>query len=167
MAAINISYRASTIITVAPQNVATSATFVAGVESALYDNTGNKDLDVIVSGIWTAGTTPVANTQVLIYVVAALDDVPTWPDVFDGVSSAETITSAGVGQSFMRLAAVLSVDSATSNRVYNCTFSIAALFGGVLPPKWVLFITHNTGVNSNATAGNHVWKATGISFTVL
>jgi len=24
-----------------------------------------------------------------------------------------------------------------------------------MPPKWVIFITHNTGVNLNATAGNH------------
>jgi hypothetical protein len=43
---------------------------------------------------------------------------------------------------------------------------VAQLFGGVLPPKWVLFVTHSTGVNSNTTAGNHVWKATGVSYSV-
>lgn len=166
MATVSSAYRASSTITIAPENVASSATFVAGVESGAYDNTSNKDVDVLIGGTWTVGTTPTINTQVLIYVIAARDDTPTWPDVFDGTSSAETATSAGVLAGFGRLAAVLTVDATTSNRVYDCLFSVAQLFGGVLPPKFVLFITHNTGVNSNSTAGNHVWKATGISYTV-
>jgi len=36
----------------------------------------------------------------------------------------------------------------------------------VLPKRWGLFIAHNTGVNSNTTAGNHVWKYQGITYTV-
>lgn len=167
MADVNVAYRASTTITIAPQNVASSATFVAGVESDVYDNTTNKDVDVLIGGVWTAGTTPTASTQVRIYVVAARDDTPTWPDVFDGTSSAETVTSAGVLNGLAKLAAVLDVDANTSNRAYECAaFSVAQLFGGVLPPKFVLFISHNTAVNSNTTAGNHVWKATGVRYTV-
>ena len=34
-----------------------------------------------------------------------------------------------------------------------------------MPPRFSLFITHDTGVNSNSTAGNHVWKATGVTVT--
>ena len=167
MADVNVAYRASTTITIAPQNVASSTTFVAGVESDVYDNTTNKDVDVLIGGVWTAGTTPTANTQVRIYVVAARDDTPTWPDVFDGTSSAETVTAAGVLNGAAKLAAVLDVDTNTSNRAYECAaFSVAQLFGGALPPKFVLFIAHNTAVNSNTTAGNHVWKATGVRYTV-
>jgi hypothetical protein len=166
MAVVNISYRASSTITIAPENVASSSTFVAGVESNVIDNTSNKDDDILINGTWTCGTTPTVNTQVLVYVIAALDDTPNYPDVFDGTSSAETATSAGVLASFAKLAAIMQVDTTTSNRVYNCTFSVAQLFGGTVPPKFVLFVTHNTGVNSNTTAGNHVWKATGISYTV-
>jgi hypothetical protein len=39
--------------------------------------------------------------------------------------------------------------------------SLAAAFGGTLPPKFVFFVTHNlrtsvpAGVNLNSTAGNH------------
>ena len=103
----------------------------------------------------------------LIYAFAIRDDAPFYPDVMDGTNSAETITSAGVGQGFLKLAAVINVDATTSNRVYDVgPFSVAQLFGGVCPPKFGLFITHNTGVNSNSTAGNHVWKATGVNFTV-
>lgn len=166
MGAVTTVYRASATITISPENVASSATFVAGVESNVQDNTSNKDQDVLVGGTWTAGTTPTVNTQVLIYVGAIRDDAPVYPDVFDGTASAETLTSAGVGAGFLKLAAVLTVDATTSNRVYDCLFSVAQLFGGVMPPKWFLFITHNTGVNSNSTAGNHVWKATGISYSV-
>lgn len=167
MATVSISYRASSTITIAPENVASSSTFVAGVESSVYDNTTNKDVDVLIAGTWTCGTTPTANTQVLVYVFAVRDDTPTYPDVFDGTSSAETVTTVGVGAGFLKLGGSAQVDSTTSNRAYDIgPFSVAQLFGGVCPPKFGLFVTHNTGVNSNSTAGNHVWKATGISYTV-
>jgi hypothetical protein len=167
MATMNIAYGASATITIAPENIATSATFVAGVESAVIDNTSNKYVDALVAGTWTAGTTPVINTQVMIYVGSVRDDAPFYPDVFDGTASAETLTSAGVGTGFLKLGAILNVDSVTTARVYDCgPFSVAALFGGIMPLKWFLFIAHNTGVNSNTTAGNHVWKYTGINYTV-
>lgn len=164
MATVNIAYAASATITISPENVASSST--AGVESSVIDNTSNKYVDALVSGIWTCGTTPTVNTQVLVYVYSVLDDTPTYPDVMDGTSSAETITSAGVGRGFLKLGAVMDVDSTTSDRAYYVTFNVAQLFGGVMPLKWGLFITHNSGVNSNATAGNHVWKYTGITYTV-
>lgn len=167
MATVNIAYRASSTITIAPENVASSSTFVAGVESNVYDNTSNKDMDVLIAGTWTCGTTPTANTFCLVYVVAIRDDAPAYPDVFDGTSSAETATSAGVRDGFARLGGIASVDSTTSDRAYGIgPFSVAQLFGGVVPPKFVLFVTHNSGVNSNSTSGNHVWKATGVNYTV-
>jgi hypothetical protein len=45
---------------------------------------------------------------------------------------------------------------ATSNRSYYFgPVSLAAAFGGVVPPKIVLFVGHSTAVALNATAGNH------------
>lgn len=172
MATVQTNYPAGTAtITIAPQNVATSSTFVAGVESDSISNVSNLDLDHLVSGTWTAGTTPTANTQVQIWVVPVLQDdlssTQTWPDVFDGTSSAETVTSAGILVGLGRLGATLNVDSNTSNRAYACAnFSVAALFGGVLPTRYVLFITHNTGVNSNSTGSNHSWQYQRVRTTV-
>lgn len=166
MATATINYAASATITISPENVASSASFVAGVESAVIDNTSNKYIDAMIGGRWTCGTTPTINTQVLIYVGSVRDDTPTYPDVFDGTASAETITSAGVGAGFLKLGAILTVDATTSDRAYDAVFSVAQLFGGIMPLKWFLFITHNTGVNSNSTAGNHVWKYTGIKYDV-
>lgn len=162
---------APTTITVAPENVASSSTFVAGVESDVISNVSNLDLDHLISGKWTSGTTPTANTQVQVWVVPTrTDDLAgsrTYHDVFDGTGSAETATSAGVLQGIARLAAVLNVDSNTTAREYGCAaFSVAALFGGVLPPSYSLFITHNTGVNSNSTSGNHVWSYQRVQATV-
>lgn len=162
-------YTASATITIAPENVASSSTFVAGVESTAVSNISTLYDDVLVSGQWTAGTTPTTNTYVQIYVYAPISDdlasAVVYPDVIDGTSSAETFTSVGVMTSGIYFAAALSVDSTTSNRVYYCRpFSVAALFGYNMPTRWGLFISHNTGVNSNTTAGNHVWSFVGVQY---
>lgn len=161
MADIKAAYASSSNLTHTLASLATSSTWLAGRESAEVDNTSNKYLDFKLSGKVTVGTTPTINTEIRVYVVGLMDD-STYPDVFDGTDSAETVTSAGVGSAFLKLAAVIPVDATTSDRVYyyDCG-SIRSLFGGVLPKKFVVFIAHNTGVNLNATGGNHQTTVTG------
>jgi hypothetical protein len=106
----------------------------------------------------TVGTTPTASTEIRLYLVGSFDGT-TWPDVFDGTLSAETVTSAGVRDGFAKLAAALQVDATTSDRPYPFDFSVAQFFGGLVPKKVACFVSHNTGVNLNATAGNHAWNA--------
>lgn len=167
MATTTTNYAASATITCSTASLATSATFVAGTESTAVDNTTNKYVDALLSGKFTVGTTPTVDTQIRIYVFSVLDSTPTYPDVMDGTDSAETITSVGVGRGFLKLAATLDVDSTTSDRAYNFgPVSVAKLFGGVLPPYWSLFVTHNTGVNANSTAGNHVYKYIGVKYDI-
>lgn len=167
MATVNIAYAASATITCSVASVATSSTFVAGAESSVVDNTTNKYVDALLAGQVTVGTTPTTNTSILVYVFAILDDTPTYPDVMDGTDSTETLTSVGVGAGFLKLAAVMSCDSTTSNRAYAFgPVSVAQLFGGIMPNKWSLYVTHNTGVNLNSTAGNHFFKYTGVTYTV-
>lgn len=169
MSTVTINYAASATITIAPENVASSSTFVAGVESTAVDNSTNKYVDALVTGKWTSGTTPTANTTVCIYAYGQQDDSPTYQGDgnIDGTSSAETQNSAGVMAGALRLLGTLSVDTNTSNREYYLApTSVAQAFGGILPQRWGLFISHNTGVNSNSTAGNHVWKYQGIKYDV-
>jgi hypothetical protein len=161
----------SAALTINPQNVATSSTFVAGVQSDAVSNTSNLDLDHQLSGTWRSGTTPTANTQVQIWIVAPISDnlsgTATWPDVFTGSNAARTVTSVGVLQGFGRLAAILNVDTNTTGRDYPYgPFSIASLYGGWMPTQYVVFITHNTGVNSDSTAGNFNTKYVRIQATV-
>lgn len=159
MADIKLAYGTAITGTGGVTSLATSSTWVAGYEWFICDNTTGtptNPLDRIIQGAITVGTTPTTNTEIRIYAVGSYDGT-TWPDVFDGTPSAETVTSEGVRDSFAKLAAVLRVDSATSNRVYPFLFSLSSLFGGVMPKKVAIFVTHNTGVNLNSTAGNHTY----------
>jgi hypothetical protein len=82
--------------------------------------------------------------------------------VFDGTTSAETITSADVKNSICKSVASISTNT-TADRRYDFTgVSARTVFGGVLPSKFVLFITHSTGVNLNSTAGNHAFYYEGV-----
>lgn len=167
MATVTVSYAAPASITISPENVASSSTWVAGVESDAISNATNLYVDALVSGFWTCGTTPTSGTAVNVYVYAQHDDTPTYQDVFDGTSSAETVTSASILAGATRLLGSIVIDSATSNRAYYLApTSVASLFGGQLPKRWGLFIAHNSGVNSNSTSGNHGWKYTGVKFDV-
>lgn len=155
-------YTATATITIAPQNIASSATFVAGVESDVISNISNLYDDVIISGLWTCGTTPTANTVVQIYVYTPrTDDLSssvTYPDVIDGTSSAETFTSVGVLSGALWFLGSLLVDTNTSDRAYYLRGTSLFDAIGFMPTRWGLFVTHNSGVNSNTTAGNHVWS---------
>lgn len=137
-------------------SLATSATWVAGYEWYVIDNTTDLAIDRLQQIKITVGTTPTANTEIRVYLVASYDG-STWPDVFDGTPSAETITSEGVRDSFAKLVAVLRVDTNTTGRAYEAFFSVAQAFGGNVPKKVAVFVTHNTGVNLNSTGGNHTY----------
>lgn len=151
-----LNYVASSALTISLNSLATSTAWLAGQESNAVDNSSNKYLDYLLAGLVKVGTTPTINTEIRVYVVAMQDDT-TWPDVFDGADSAETLTSAGVGSGFLKLAAVMNVDATTTDRIYYFgPISIASLFGGVCPRKFVVFIAHNTGVNLNSSAGGSV-----------
>lgn len=164
MASIKIAYGTSTALTNAVASLASSSTWVAGYESDVVDNTSNLYVDYSIEGHYTVGTTPTASTEIRIYVVASFDGT-NWPDVFDGTTSTETVTSAGVRDGFAKLAAVMQCDSTTSDRAYYFSFTVASLFGGICPAKFVLFTTHNTAVNFNATAGNQVTNVRGAYYT--
>lgn len=148
--------------------LASSATFVAGRESSVIDNTSDKFTEVKVAGQVTVGTTPTINTQILIYVFERMDNTPTYPDVMDGTDSDETLTSVGVGAGFLKgPASILSVDATTSNRIYQFSFTVSPLFSGRIPDFWSLFVTHNTGVALNSTGGNHIFKYQGVTYQMV
>ena len=112
---------------------------------------------ITASRLITVGTTPTVNTVIEAWAYGSLNDTPTYPDVFDGTDSAETVTSVTIKQASLALLAILKVDATTCNRVYAFRpVSLAAVHGGFLPKHHGLFVTHNTVVALHATAGNHV-----------
>ena len=151
---VKIAYAASADLVVTNlASLASSATWVAGWESALIDNTANLYLDYFISGKIVVGNGPTIG-QIRVYVVAMLDDA-TWPDVFDGTESAETVTTTIIRDNVCKLGAVLSNDATASATYYFGPFSVANLFGGKCPAKFVVFITHSA-VQAIAAAGHQV-----------
>jgi len=154
MADLKLSYGTASDLTITLASLATDANLLTGRESATIDNTSSLVLDYLVSGKITSGTSPTAAKSIEVWAVGSWDGT-NWPDVFDGTESAETITSTDIKASVCRYLAAMAT-SATSNVAYHFgPVSLAAAFGGVLPPKVVLFVTHSTAVALNSTAGNH------------
>ena len=154
MADLKLSYPAASDLTITLASLASDTNLLTGRESATIDNTANLYLDILVSGKITAGTSPTAARSIEVWAVGSWDGT-NWPDVFDGTESAETITSADIKASVCRFVAAMATAN-TSDRSYHFgPVSLASAFGGTLPPKVVLFVTHSTAVALNSTAGNH------------
>jgi hypothetical protein len=169
MATQTINYGSTTAITMDLANLASNATWVAGRESTEVDNTSNKFVDVIVQGSVSVGTTPTANTVINVFVYASDTSLATTPiDVIDGVDSAETITNTGVLYSMFKIGAAINVLAATSDIAYPVApFSIAQLFGGIMPKYWGLFVAHNTGVAlRNTSVNTNSFDYVGIKYDV-
>ena len=130
--------------------LASSSTWVAGWESPAIDNSSAKYLDYAVNAAIKVAASGLAAGEIRMYFVAELEDA-SWPDVFDGTESAETVTSSQIRDAICKLAA-LAVTDTTAGRVYylQCP-SVAAVFGGNLPRKFVVFIAHSTGQNLETT----------------
>lgn len=165
MAITTVNYSSNTVITMDLASLATSSTFVAGRESSQIDNTSNKYIDCLVSGTVSVGTTPTANTTIAIYVYGADTSLATTPlDTLDGTDSAETLTNTGILNA-LRLGASIAVPAATSDVQYIVLpFSVATLFGGVMPKYWGLFVSHNTGVNLRSTNNTNQFDFVGIKY---
>ena len=146
-------YGSKTTLTAAVASLASDTNLLTGIESSEIDNTSDGFADIIVSGKVTTGTSPTASKQIEVWAVAW--DGANWPDVFDGTTSAETITSSDIKNAICKPIAIMSTSN-TSDRTYHFTgVSLRGAFMNALPSKAVLFVTHNTGVALNATAGNH------------
>jgi hypothetical protein len=154
MADLKLSYPAASDLTITLASLGSDTNLLTGRESATIDNATNLYLDYLISGKITAGTSPTAARSIEVWAVGSWDGT-NWPDVFDGTESAETITSADIKASVCRFVAAMATANTTDRTYHFGPVSLAAAFGGTLPPKFVLFVTHSTGVNLNSTAGNH------------
>ena len=155
MAVATITYSANTTITMDLANLGTSGTFIAGWQSAQIDNTSNKYMDVLISGTISVGTTPTANKTIAVYVWGADTSlVTTQIDVLDGTDSVAALTNTGILNT-LRLGRAIGVIATTSNIAYPILpFSVASLFGGIMPKFWGLYVAHSTAVNLRNTSVN-------------
>lgn len=142
--------------------LASSSSLLAGYESNVITNASN---DVLLTGRFKANNTAPTAGQIRVWVGGVLNDTPTYPDVFDGTASAETVTSADIQASIMRNVALIVTD-ATANRVYEFgPVNVAAFFDHVMPQKWWVFVTHSMvqALNTTAGTGGQCWY-TGVTY---
>jgi len=150
-----IKYDAQQTITAAVASLASDTNLLNGIESSVIDNTSTGYDDFILSGFVTTGTSPTASRSIEVWAVAW--NGSTWPDVFDGTSSSELINSADIKNSICKPVAIMSTSSSSNVRYDFTGVSAKAVFGGVVPSKFVLFIVHNTVAALNSTSGNHAF----------
>ncbi len=162
MSTVQTLYPAGTVtITISAENQTSSSPLSSGIMSDAISNVSNLDVDHLVSGTWTSGTSPTATRQVQVWVVPCLTDdlagTVTWPDGLT-LNAVQSWKSPMMVLGAAKIGTTLVVDG-PSDLTYDCaSFSVAALFGGSVPTTYALFITQNTTKASNATAGNFVWK---------
>lgn len=162
---VKVAYAADAAFTITLASLASSSTWVAGREATSVSNGTNKYLDYEITGKITTGTSPTVDTEIRVYAVKPVNDTPTWPDVFDGTDSAETVTNTNI---LNRLPLLWSGTVSSTSDVGYPVIGAPTLAGiwGVVPDNFTLFVSHNTGVNLNGTGGNHELNYRGIYATV-
>jgi hypothetical protein len=156
------TYPNSTALTITLASLAsTTADPPVGRESTEVLQSTDLALDVLIDGKITTGTSPTAAKRIIIWA---------WAGAYDGSTARRPAGVAGAdagltpGSSWANEFYQLHwIDtSATSNVTYTFAGkSLLACFGGVmLPPRWGLFVEHNTGNNLDSTAGNHELRYT-------
>lgn len=150
-------------LTISLASLATNASgvYTTGRESTAVNNTVTNDIDHLLSGTITLGTSPTTLRSIFIYAYANIsssEGVPAYPAIGTGITGVDAeavFNSANVLSSALKFVAVITTD-AVSNRPYSfAPVSIASLFGGQLPKFWGVYVAHDTGVALNATAENH------------
>lgn len=110
-----------------------SATYVA---SNVYDNTANQPLDLVVEATVATTNAPAGNKQVVLFAIASYDNT----NFQTGPTSGTTTTDEPL---LTFLGVVPLQTTATTERK---AFSIAAAYGGVLPPFVKVIVKNDLGV---------------------
>lgn len=156
-------YAASSNLTVTNlHSLAASAGLLAGWTSGTIDNTTDKHLDKVITAQFTKAAANLQAGQIQVWAYAPLDD-STWPDIFsagtEGTQGTATLHDDEQKNECLRLLWSTTTDTSASD-VHNMPpTSVRAAFGGILPPKFAVFVTAACATSTNAcfaASGNQV-----------
>lgn len=122
-----------------------SSTAGVGRQTTRIDNSTTRAPRALVFVKVTVGTSPTANKSIYVYL---------WR--YDGTNSDDNAGASDAAHTVVNtpLLGVINVPATTSDTAYYGVFDTGPL--GPLGTGWGLTIVHDTGVNLNATGGNHV-----------
>lgn len=135
-------------------------------QSAVVDNdVTNKFLDALVGGSIQVGAVT-ADGTIDVYAYGSYDDT----NFSGGVGSTDQAITWGTTGStsvegfrqLMLLGQIVVDTTDDNNDILFGPFSVAEVFGGLLPTKWGIVIENNTGVALNATGTNNEVQFTGL-----
>ena len=144
---LSIKYMSSSTATITLQGLSSTS----ARQSNVIDNTSNKYVDYLVS-VKLASTTGTIGGDRAAYVYVVAADADGLADYTEGASTADSVITLTSPPNAVRVGYV-SVPA--SNTVYRSgPFSVAAAFGGMLPPKFAIVVENRTGLALSATTAN-------------
>ena len=154
MASVKQAFGTATAFTKTNANLATSAT--AGWMSNAIDNSSNLYLDALVTIELAAVNTAPANSKAIFLYAYALID--TAGSAYTSTGSATpsgsegTLTFSDVTLNAIPMPLLGILPYPTQNIALNGgPFSVAACFGGILPPKWGVAMINHSGMTLSVT----------------
>jgi hypothetical protein len=155
---------ATTALTVTNlHSLASSQDWTAGWSSASFNNTSNNYKDWLIGAKFT---THASNRQagfINIYIIAALNDTPTWPASASGTPGTEgalSFTDIEERDSACQLLSSIAVDASASAVMDSMMGGIRRLYGDNVPPYFAIYISQNASTTTTAglaAAGSAVY----------
>lgn len=133
MAAVNLNYGTATSLTVSALSTLASANYAT---SNAYNCTTTKPIDVLVELAVTTGSGLGTNPQVVLFVISSFNNT--------NFSSQNTSATDTTHDADMKLLGVMPLPTATASE-RSPAFSVAAAFGGILPPYFKVVIKNSSG----------------------
>lgn len=160
MADVKIAYASAASLTHTLASLASSAT--AARESTVVNNASNLYLDALVEVCVETSTGTIANDRgVHVLVYASVDGGTNYSSRCTGSDAAYTLDDPTA------LRYAIYIPTPAVSTVYRCApFSVAELFGGVLPQRWGLVVLNYSGVSLTASTSNNYSKYQGVTQTV-
>ncbi len=134
-------------------SLASSQDWSAGWSSASVNNTSNAYLDYLYGFTFTTHASNRQAGQINIYVIASLNDTPTWPATATGTIGTEgalSFTDIEERDTLCRLLGSIIVDNSASAIYTFPQTGIAQLFGGNVPTHHAIFIAQNCSTTTTA-----------------
>jgi len=154
----NIKYANSAALTITLNSLATSST--VGRQATVVDNSSNLYDDALITVIISTSASAMGNTKSVYVFVSGSEDGTNY-DQDDGVMGASDAAYTVGTPTNLKLAKVIACP--TSSKVYNGVFSLAAMFGGVMPRKWTIVVVNDT--NQSLLGSGNSASYSGITYT--
>jgi hypothetical protein len=167
MANIKLAYAnaAAIAISLAPGGVGLAPSATVGRESAAVNNSVNLYVDAMVYlAVKLAAGTPGPGAALEVYLAMSHDGA----NFTDNATGADASLTMRAPSNLVVPSPIGTIWTPASGALTWKGFipSVAAAFGGFLPPYWSIVLVNNTGIALDATESNHTKQYVGVYATV-